>query len=90
MLTKSVSRPICSDPDRFAKIQEMGHVSYSANSCTQLNRQNVPFFSDFESLSKLEHERVSEKGYLQIGEKLYLKVANVSPRLGLVLTFTLS
>jgi len=37
----------------------------------------------------LEHRYLSEKGDLQIGEKIYLKVANVSPRLGL-LTFTLS
>jgi Exoribonuclease R len=37
----------------------------------------------------LEHRYVSEQGELKIGEKLWLKVSNVQPRLGL-LTFTLS
>jgi len=37
----------------------------------------------------LEHRYLSEKGDLQIGERLWLKVSSVSPRLG-SLTFTLS
>lgn len=37
----------------------------------------------------LEHRYVSEKGQLRIGEKLWLKVSTIQPRLGL-LTFTLS
>jgi hypothetical protein len=37
----------------------------------------------------LEHRYVSEQGELKIGEKLWLKVSTVQPRLGL-LTFTLS
>jgi len=37
----------------------------------------------------LEHRYVSEQGELRIGEKLWLKVSSVKPRLG-ILTFTLS
>eukprot|EP00554_Chaetoceros_debilis_P012653 CAMPEP_0194118258 /NCGR_PEP_ID=MMETSP0150-20130528/34644_1 /TAXON_ID=122233 /ORGANISM="Chaetoceros debilis, Strain MM31A-1" /LENGTH=787 /DNA_ID=CAMNT_0038809567 /DNA_START=292 /DNA_END=2655 /DNA_ORIENTATION=+ len=63
-------------------------ISYETTVLACVNPQRDQYAIFVHELG-LEHRYISEKGQLKIGEKIFLKVASVSPRLGM-LTFTLS